>query len=83
MKRSLVSIAFGLLVLATAVGAAAGAMPFAHGPYSGAPSATSIVISWVLSFPSPAKLEIAPADTTTATEVFPRILDVSTASEDS
>ncbi len=62
--------------------AVSAAVPFAHGPYSGAPSATSIVISWVLSFPSPAELEVAPIDATT-TEAFPRILDVPAASGDS
>ena len=83
MKRSLVPVAFGLLVLATVAGAATAAMPFVHGPYSGAPSATSVVISWVLSFPSPAELEVAPEDATTTTEPFPRILDVAAASEGS
>jgi len=59
------------------------ATPFAHGTYSGAPSATSVVISWVLSFPSPAELEVAPVNATTTTEQFPRVLNVPEASQDS
>jgi len=59
-----------------------GAEPFARGPYSGAPSAESVVISWVVSPSLPARLEISPIDAEAPQGVFPRVLDVAAPAED-
>ena len=81
MRRCLlVFTAVAVLGLAVSAGAQT---PFVHGPYSGAPSATSVVISWVLSSPAEAQLEVAPADAESASETFPRIVDVPAAGPDS
>jgi predicted phosphodiesterase len=45
-----------LLALAIGVGAIAAA-PFVHGPYAGAPSADSVVISWTSTEPMPSRIE--------------------------
>jgi predicted phosphodiesterase len=64
MKRSI----FLCLVLIVALAISAhsetmqtsSALPLARGPYSGAPDADSIVISWVIAPPLPATVEVAP-----------------------
>jgi predicted phosphodiesterase len=45
-----------LIVVLVSIGAAA-ALPFVHGPYSGAPSADSVVISWASETPLPSRIE--------------------------
>jgi predicted phosphodiesterase len=56
--------------------------PFERGPYSGAPSAESVVISWVVSPSLPAKLEVSPVAADASQTAFPRILDVAAPAED-
>jgi len=46
----------GILVLSI-LAFSATASPFVHGPYSGAPSVTSVVVSWQSSTPLPARVE--------------------------
>ncbi len=57
MKRSVLFSVLGLLVLAVAAEAAT---PLARGPYSGAPTADSIVISWMVVPSLPSKLDVSP-----------------------
>ncbi len=67
-------IAFGI--------SGSGATPFVRGPYSGAPSQNSVVISWVVSPPLPALLEVSPIDRDSAEEKFPLTLDVAAPTEE-
>jgi len=69
MKRF---VALGSLVLLLA--ACAGAAPFDRGPYSGAPSADSITISWTSSPPLPGQVEIGRSATDDEGATFERIV---------
>ena len=51
VKTSVVVVLVGL------IGLAAAASPFAHGPYSGAPSADSVTISWEAETPKAGRIE--------------------------
>jgi predicted phosphodiesterase len=53
------ALALVSLALSPVLGLGSGT-PLARGPYSGAPSAESVVISWVVVPPLPAQLEVAP-----------------------
>ena len=79
MKKLVAFAAF--LVLSTCT-VTLGAEPFERGPYSGAPSADSVVISWVVSPSLPAKLEVSPVAADAPQAAFPRVLDVAAPAED-
>jgi predicted phosphodiesterase len=79
-RLSLFSIVVGALAFVGCASTAAA--PFVRGPYSGAPSATSIVISWILAAPAPATLEVAPRGPAETLDTFPRALQVPSADPD-
>jgi len=64
-----------LLALIIGVGAIAAA-PFVHGPYSGAPTESSITISWLSSQPSAARIEYERVDDYATTGSFSNQLGV-------
>lgn len=73
MKRSVFLCAALIALLAGAAFATTtqtpSALSFSRGPYSGAPTADSIVISWVVDPPLPATLEVAPVASSSADSV--------------
>jgi len=79
MKKLVAFAAF--LVLSTCT-VTLGAEPFERGPYSGAPSADSVVISWVVSPSLPAKLEVSPVAADAPQTAFPRVIDIAAPGED-
>jgi predicted phosphodiesterase len=75
-------VAFAGLAMLLVSACAAELPPFERGPYSGAPSADSVVISWVVLPPLPAKLEVSSVDAEAPQGAFPRIIDVAAPAED-
>jgi predicted phosphodiesterase len=82
MKKLVTLALLSAFLVLSACATTLGAQPFERGPYSGAPSATSVVISWVVSPPLPARLEISPIDAEAPQAAFPRVLDVAAPAED-
>jgi predicted phosphodiesterase len=75
-------VAFAALSMSLVSACAAELPPFERGPYSGAPSADSVVISWLVAPPLPAKLEVSPVDIEAPRGAFPRVIDVAAPAED-
>lgn len=82
MKKLAAFAVLSAFLVFSACATTLGAEPFGRGPYSGAPSASSVVISWVVSPSIPAKLEISRIDATAPQTAFPRVLDVAAPGED-
>jgi len=82
MKKLVALAALSAFLVFSACATTLGAEPFERGPYSGAPSASSVVISWVVSPSLPARLEISPIDAEAPQGVFPRVIDVAAPAED-
>jgi predicted phosphodiesterase len=82
MKKLVTLAVLSTFLVFSACTVALGAEPFARGPYSGAPSAESVVISWVVLPSLPAKLEVSPVAADASQTAFPRILDVAAPAED-
>ena len=82
MKRLVTLAVLSAFLVLSARTVTLGAEPFARGPYSGAPGTDSIVISWVVLPPLPAKLEVSPVDTEAPQAAFPRVIDVAAPAED-
>jgi predicted phosphodiesterase len=71
-----------VIVLVGLIGLAAVASPFAHGPYSGAPSADSVTISWECAEPVSARIEYGPHAEFDATGSLPQMISVPAPGED-
>jgi predicted phosphodiesterase len=82
MKKLVALAALSAFLVFSACVTTLGAEPFERGPYSGAPSASSVVISWVVSPSLPARLEVSPIDAEAPQTAFPRVLDVAAPGED-
>ena len=82
MKKLVTLAVLSVFLVFSTCAATLGAEPFERGPYSGAPSADSVVISWVVSPPLPARLEISPIDAEAPQAAFPRVIDVAAPAED-
>jgi predicted phosphodiesterase len=78
MKRS----AALLLLFLSVIGLAAYPAPFDHGPYSGAPTADGVTISWLSSPPNPATVDVGPASAFDADGSFAMHFDVPPAAPD-
>ena len=67
---------FGVLVILLATAGTVVGASFIHGPYSGAPTASSVTISWLSSEVCPARLEYGPTENYRGTQVFASQLDI-------
>ena len=82
MKKLVTLGVLSAFLVLSACATTLGAEPFERGPYSGAPSASSVVISWVVSPSLPAKLEVSPVAADAPQAAFPRVLDIAAPAED-
>lgn len=66
----------GILIAVLVGVSAAAALPFVHGPYSGAPSADSVVISWASEIPLPSRIEYGSLAYYRSQELFEHSIEV-------
>jgi len=71
-----------VVVLVGLIGLAAVASPFAHGPYSGAPSADSVTISWEAETPGAGRIEYGLRPAYEASGTLPEVVVVPVPEED-
>jgi predicted phosphodiesterase len=71
-----------VIVLVGLIGLAAVASPFAHGPYSGAPSADSVTISWEAETPGAGRIEYGLRPAYEASGTLPEVVVVPVPEED-